>query len=269
MNADKTLVLLSVSICVYLWPSFFQVHLPYASFQTHAEQLLRLHGELHRQLAEHFLAEPVHDHRNRVFARDPALPAIENLVLADLRRRGLVLQLRRRVLHFQVRERVRAALVAQQQRIALRIVARAGRVLQNFDSAAIGVLPVAGRNSLRHNRRSGVLADVNHLGAGVSLLIVVGQRHRVKLAHRVVADPVSTCVSGWSLPSTRRRPGRVKSVGSCGSAAFSSSSARRWASAASSATLALLTALPAAGFSSLASAPSCFISAVNLPFEPR
>src|ERR1039458_4094054 len=58
MNADKTLVLLSVSICVYLWPSFFQVHLPYASFQTHAEQLLRLHGDLHRQLAEHFLADP-------------------------------------------------------------------------------------------------------------------------------------------------------------------------------------------------------------------
>ena len=32
-----------------------------------------------------------------------------------------------------------------------------------------------------------VLADVDHLGAGVGLLVVVRQRHRIKLADRVVA----------------------------------------------------------------------------------
>jgi hypothetical protein len=36
-----------------------------------------------------------------------------------------------------------------------------------------------------------------------------------------------TCVSGCNLPSARRRPGSVKSVGSFGSAALSSSSSRR------------------------------------------
>jgi hypothetical protein len=47
---------------------------------------------------------------------------------------------------------------------------------------------------------------VDHLGAGVGLLQVVRERHRVELAHRVVAlqdhegyfqviaEPVSTCV---------------------------------------------------------------------------
>jgi hypothetical protein len=52
----------------------------------------------------------------------------------------------------------------------------------------------------------GVLADVDHLGAGVGLLVVVGQRHGVELAHRVIAhqqqlgyfqvmaEPVSTWV---------------------------------------------------------------------------
>ena len=42
-------------------------------------------------------------------------------------------------------------------------------------------------NTFRDNRALGVLADMDHLGAGVGLLIVVGQRHRVKLADRVVA----------------------------------------------------------------------------------
>src|SRR3712207_1132546 len=40
---------------------------PNAPLQTYAEQLLRLNRELHRQLAEHVLAEPVHDHVHRVF----------------------------------------------------------------------------------------------------------------------------------------------------------------------------------------------------------
>ena len=65
-----------------------------------AEKLLRFHGELHRQLAEDFLAEAVDDHVDRVFRRDAALAAVENLVLADLRRRRLVLDLGRRVLDF-------------------------------------------------------------------------------------------------------------------------------------------------------------------------
>ena len=34
----------------------------------------------------------------------------------------------------------------------------------------------------------GVLADVDHLGAGVGLLVMIGERHRVEFADRVVAD---------------------------------------------------------------------------------
>ena len=54
-----------------------------------------------------------------------ALLAVEDLVLADLGGGGLVLHLRDGVLDLDVRERVRAALVADQQRVALRVVARA------------------------------------------------------------------------------------------------------------------------------------------------
>ena len=56
----------------------------------------------------------------------PRCLQIEDLVLADLRRRRLVLQ-RRVVLHVDVRERVRAAPVAHQHGVALGVVSRARR----------------------------------------------------------------------------------------------------------------------------------------------
>src|SRR5262245_21169818 len=62
-----------------------------ASFEAHAQELARLHGELHGQLAEHFLAEPVHDHRDGILDVDAAALAVEQLVIPDLRGRGLVL----------------------------------------------------------------------------------------------------------------------------------------------------------------------------------
>src|SRR5262245_51799676 len=69
-----------------------------ASLQADAEELLRLDREFHRQLAEDFLAEAVHDHRHRVLGRDAALPAVEDLIVADLGYRRLVFHLRRAVL---------------------------------------------------------------------------------------------------------------------------------------------------------------------------
>src|SRR6266851_5192481 len=41
--------------------------LPDAAFHTHAQQLLRLHRELHGQLTDPTLAEAIHDHGNGVF----------------------------------------------------------------------------------------------------------------------------------------------------------------------------------------------------------
>src|SRR5262245_10398119 len=74
-----------------------------ATLQADAEELLRLDCELHRQLAEDLATEAVDDHRHRVLGRDPALLAVEDLVLADLRHRRLVLELRGAVLDLDVR----------------------------------------------------------------------------------------------------------------------------------------------------------------------
>ena len=57
--------------------------LPNASFQTHAQQFLRFHGKLHRQLAKYLFAEAVDDNAHGVFSLDATLAAVKNLVLTD------------------------------------------------------------------------------------------------------------------------------------------------------------------------------------------
>src|SRR5438132_705944 len=76
-----------------------QARLPNAPLQTHAQQLLRLDREFHRQFAEDRLAEAVDDHADSVLRAEAALLAVENLVLADLRRGGFMLDGGAGILH--------------------------------------------------------------------------------------------------------------------------------------------------------------------------
>src|SRR5258705_6653796 len=55
------------------------------------------------------------------------------------------------------------------------------------DETAIGVLRDAGGDALGDDPAGGVLAEMNHLGAGIDLLVAVRNRDRVKLAARVIA----------------------------------------------------------------------------------
>src|SRR5512135_2739278 len=119
-----------------------------AALEADSKQFLGLDREFHRQLLEHFLAETIDDHRYRVLGGYAALHAVEQLVLADARGGGFVLDLRARVAHLDVREGMRAAALAQQQRVALGVVARAFRPRQHLHQAAIGILAVAGRYAL-------------------------------------------------------------------------------------------------------------------------
>src|SRR5262245_43618193 len=159
----------------------------HAAFEAHAQEPRRLDRELHREVLEDFLAEAVHDHRHRVLAGQPPLLAVEQLVLADALRGRLVLHRGRAVAELDVGKGVGSAAIPQQHGIALRVVPRVGRAGQHLDQPAVRVAPFAGRDSLRDDGAPGVLPDVDHLGAGVGLLPVVRQRHRVELAHRVIA----------------------------------------------------------------------------------
>src|ERR671912_1318427 len=159
-----------------------------AVLELHAEQALRLDGELHRQLAEDVLAEAIDAESDGVLLRDATLLEVEKLLLADARGGGLVLDARGVVHHLDVGERVRARLRADEHRVALRVVARALRAAQDLDEAAVAVLRVARRDALRDDGARRVPADVDHLRARVGLLRVVRQRHRVELAGGVLAD---------------------------------------------------------------------------------
>ena len=98
-----------------------------------------------------------------------------------------MLEVRRRVLRLDVRHRVRAALVADEQRVAVGEVARARRLAVRRDEPAIGVLRMAGGDALGDDAARRVLAEMDHLGAAVDLLPAVRHGDRVELAARVVA----------------------------------------------------------------------------------
>src|SRR5260221_5380059 len=114
----------SASRACRLWISSIITGLPDAAFEADREELLRLDRELHRQLLQDVPAEAVDDQGQRVLVGEAALAAIEQLVVADLRGRRLVLDPGRRVAHLDIGNGVGAAAVADQQRVALRVVAR-------------------------------------------------------------------------------------------------------------------------------------------------
>src|SRR5690606_11750699 len=157
------------------------------AFQADIQQVLGLDGELHRQLLEDLAAEAVHDHVDRVFLGQPALTAVEELIVADLRRRRLVLDACRALARLDVRKGVRAAAVADEERVALRVVPGVLRRRHHAHEAAVGVLAAPGRDALRYDRAARVAADVDHFRAGIGLLEVVRDRDGIELADGVLA----------------------------------------------------------------------------------
>src|SRR5215467_11896966 len=91
------------------------------------------------------------------------------------------------VLHFDIGNRVAAAVGPDQQAVALRVVARTLGLGLDAYQPAIGVLPMAGGDALGDDGRAGVAPEMDHLGAGIGLLTVVGDSDGVELADRVVA----------------------------------------------------------------------------------
>ena len=86
-----------------------------------------------------------------------------------------------------VGHRVGAAFVADKKRVTLREIAGVfGRGL-HVHEPAIAVLRPACGDSLRDDGRTASLADMDHLGAGVGLLHVVGQRDGIEFADAVLA----------------------------------------------------------------------------------
>jgi len=82
----------------------------------------------------------------------------------------------RRITGLDVRHRMGAAFGTKKERVALREIARAFRLLMDAHKAAIGVLRPPRRNTLGDDPAFRVAAEVNHLCAGIRLLIMIGDR---------------------------------------------------------------------------------------------
>src|SRR5262249_60556009 len=113
-----------------------------ATLQRDTQELLCLNREFHRQMLEHLFAEAAHDHVDCVFGREAPLAAVENLILAYFRRRCLVLDPGGRVLDLEIRKRMSTAAVADEERVALRIVPSALGSPGNLHQPAVRVLSV-------------------------------------------------------------------------------------------------------------------------------
>ena len=82
----------------------------------------------------------------------------------------------------------------------MRVVPRPHRTFRHLDQATIGILAVAGGNTFRQNGAARVLAEMDHLGTGIGLLVMVGECHRIELTDGVIA----TQDHAWILPGNRR-----------------------------------------------------------------
>src|SRR5947209_1457296 len=72
------------------------------SLEADRDQFLRLDGELHRQVLQHVLHESIDDERHGFLRREPALHAVEQRILGDLRGCRLVLENRGGILRLDI-----------------------------------------------------------------------------------------------------------------------------------------------------------------------
>src|SRR6266536_2347733 len=116
----------SVSPCLRFTPSpFAPSQRPFstdAALKLHTEQTLRLNCKLHWQLQKHIFTEAINNQGDCIFLGDAALLQIEQLLLADFRSGGFVLNRRSVVHNFDVRKGICTAVRTNQHRIALSVV---------------------------------------------------------------------------------------------------------------------------------------------------
>ena len=112
---------------------------------------MRFNGKFHGQLLQHVFGKAIDDQCHGLFLAQPALHGVEQLIVRDFGRCRFMLNLGRGVFHFNIGHRVRAALIAQQQAVALREIAHAFCLWGHAYQPAIGAIGMARANPLGHN----------------------------------------------------------------------------------------------------------------------
>ena len=93
-----------------------------------------------------------------------------------------------------------AAFAAEQEGVALGVVARALGGGSHLDETAVGILAMAGRDALGDDCGARIGREMNHLGAGVGLLVVARDGHGIEFAGCAAACKDA----GWVFPGDGR-----------------------------------------------------------------
>src|SRR6516165_5797050 len=150
--------------CISSWlPAPKTASLPDTSFQADRDQLLRLDRKFHGKLLQHILDEAVDHKCHRILSRETALATVKQHLLGDFRCGGLVLEHGRGIPRLNVGRGVRAALVSDQERVAVGEVTRACGPAVRCHKAAIRVLRAARGNALGNDAAGRVAAEMQHL----------------------------------------------------------------------------------------------------------
>ena len=167
---------------------FFLRLLPDAVFELEGQQLSCFGSEFAGEFLEHVLAESADHCLNCVFALDAAAFEVEKLVFADAAGGRFVFGGGASVCDGDIRERVCRTLVAHEHAVALGVVAGTRGRFVDVHFSAVGIATVVGADTLADDGALGVLADVDHLGAGIGLHVPVGEGHAVEFTDGIVAQ---------------------------------------------------------------------------------
>src|SRR3954451_16140362 len=154
------------------------------------DEAVHLDGVLHRELLDDGLDEAVDDELRGLLLVDPVRLEVEELLLADLRDRGLVADVDLVLADADRRVRVRPRRLVEQQGVADDLRLRAMGALGDLEQPAVGpAAPVLG-DRLGEDVRRRVRRRVDDLAARVLMLAVAGERDGQDLAVGALAHEV-------------------------------------------------------------------------------
>src|SRR5215217_1028691 len=158
------------------------------------DEAVHLDRVLHRELLDDRLDEAVDDQLAGLVLGDAAAHQVEELLLADLRDRGLVADVNVVLADPDRRVGVRARVLVEQQRVADDLGPRAVRTLGDLEQAAVRGAPAVLGDRLGEDVRRRVRRGVDDLAARVLVLAVAGERDREDLAVGALAHQVDARV---------------------------------------------------------------------------
>src|SRR2546430_2352605 len=172
------------------------------------DQPIHFDGVVHRQRLDDRLDEAVHDHRGAFGLGEPPAHEVEQLLLADLRHRSLVTDGHVVLVDLHVRVGVAARGLVEDERVAPNRALGAMRTGIDLHHTAVGLLPGSFADAFALDNAGRVRRGMDHLGAGVLVLLAPRERDREHLAVRTLAHEVDARVLHGDLgPEVRVDPG--------------------------------------------------------------